>query len=185
MPYENISYAISSQLGSNNISITDDQLFVAIVSLVVALVFFVTGRIIIQRKLRDLKGSQKILGMITIGIIVGEFMFLGTSLGLFMLAIEVMASIGVGFGLIVIALQNYVKSMIAGIHNYLSPEINIGDVVEISGKIGVIIELHLLKTVLMAEDGRRIIIPNLKFNEDITIISHKKRRSNLFDYISK
>ncbi|MEX0763974.1 MAG: mechanosensitive ion channel domain-containing protein [Nitrosopumilaceae archaeon] len=53
------------------------------------------------------------------------------------------ASIGVAFGLLSIALQSHLRNAIAGIGIYMNPQINIGDVLEVDGKKGVVVEIHL------------------------------------------
>lgn len=68
--------------------------------------------------------------------------------------------------------------MIAGIGLYLNPEINIGDVIEIGGRQGVIIEFHLTKTTVLTDEGEHMFVPNLKFNEEIIIISPKHANPN-------
>lgn len=128
----------------------------------------------IQRKLFELKGSQKIIGIISVGIAIGEIMYVGNIWHLFEIAIEAIASIGVAFGLLSIALQAHLRNAIAGIGIYINPQINVGDILEVDGKKGVIIEIHLTRIILLTEDGQHAFIPNLKFTESVVIVSHKK-----------
>lgn len=151
----------------------DAKILYAILSIIVTGAFFTTSHLIFKIKLHGLQGSYKLLHIISISIIISELVYLGDILGLFELALEVIASIGVAFALIALALQVHLKNVIAGIGLYLNPEINIGDVIEIGGKQGVIIEFHLTKTTVLTEGGERMFIPNLKFNEEIIIISPK------------
>lgn len=152
---------------------TDEKILYAILSIVVAGALFTTSHLIFKTKLHGLQGSYKLLRIISISIIISELVYLGNILGLFELAVEVIASIGVAFALVALALQVHLKNVIAGIGLYLNPEINTGDVIEIGGKKGVIIEFHLTKTTVLIEEGERMFVPNLKFNEEITIISPK------------
>jgi small-conductance mechanosensitive channel len=152
---------------------TDEKILSAILSIVVTGALFTINHLIFKIKLHGLRGSYKLLHIISISIIISELVYLGDILGLFELAVEVIASIGVAFALVALALQVHLKNVIAGIGLYLNAEINIGDVIEIGGKQGVIIEFHLTKTTVLTEGGERMFVPNLKFNEEITIISHK------------
>jgi moderate conductance mechanosensitive channel len=149
----------------------NEQAIYTITSLVVSATLFIFARTIIQRKLSELKGSQKIIGIISIGIVIGEIMYVGNTLRLFQIAFEAIASIGVAFGLLSIALQSHLRNAIAGIGIYMNPQINVGDILEVDGKKGVVIEIHLTKTILLTDEGKRIFIPNLKFTESVIIIS--------------
>ncbi len=140
----------------------------------VSVSLFIFAKTIIQRKLSELKGSQKIIGIASIGIVIGEILYVGNEWRLFQIAFEAIASIGVAFGLFSIALQSHIRNAIAGIGIYLNPQINVGDVIEVEGKKGVIIEIHLTKTILLTDEGQRVFIPNLKFTESVMIISQKK-----------
>ncbi|MFY9300108.1 MAG: mechanosensitive ion channel domain-containing protein [Candidatus Nitrosotenuis sp.] len=155
----------------------DEKILYAILSIIVAGALFTTSHLIFKIKLHGLQGSYKLLRIISISIIISELVYLGDVLGLFELAVEVIASIGVAFGLLALALQAHLKNVIAGIGLYLNPEINIGDIIEIGEKQGVITEFHLTKTTVMTEGGEHMFVPNLKFNEEIIIISPKHTKS--------
>jgi len=131
-----------------------------------------------SRKLSNLKGTQKLLGLISIIIIGLELTFLGVLFDLFTIAASVIASAGVAFALVSFALQNHLKNMVSGIGLYLNKRIDIGDIVEIDSKKGTIIEFHLMKTVAVTDDGKFMNIPNLKFNETVVLISHKDKKSD-------
>lgn len=131
-----------------------------------------------SRKLSNLKGTQKLLGLISVIIIGLELTFLGVLFDLFTIAASVIASAGVAFALVSFALQNHLKNMVSGIGLYLNKRIDIADVVEIDGKKGTIIEFHLMKTVALTDDGKFMNIPNLKFNETVVLISHKDKKSD-------
>jgi small-conductance mechanosensitive channel len=128
--------------------------------------------------LSNLKGTQKLLGLISIIIIGLELTFLGVLFDLFTIAASVIASAGVAFALVSFALQNHLKNMVSGIGLYLNKRIDIGDIVEIDSKKGTIIEFHLMKTVALTNDGKFMNIPNLKFNETVVLISHKDKKSD-------
>jgi len=135
-------------------------------------------KFLMSRKLSNLKGTQKLLGLISIIIIGLELTFLGVLFDLFTIAASVIASAGVAFALVSFALQNHLKNMVSGIGLYLNKRIDIGDIVEIDSKKGTIIEFHLMKTVAVTDDGKFMNIPNLKFNETVVLISHKDKKSD-------
>jgi len=127
--------------------------------------------------MNDLNGHQKLLGIISILIVLSEITYLGTALGLFEFALEIITSIGVGMVLLGIALQHQLKNIVAGIGIYFNREINVGDSIMIKEVKGVIIELHLTKIIALTEDGGKIMIPNQKLAEDMVILYNKQRSS--------
>ena len=133
-------------------------------------------RAVIKIKLKRLKGTQKMLRLVGIGLIVCEIVFLGLNFDLFRVATEIIASVGVAFALVVWSLQNNLKNAVAGIGIYLNPEIDIGDVIEVDGHKGVIIELHLTKITAMTDEGAKMFIPTQKYHEEVTLISHSNRK---------
>jgi small-conductance mechanosensitive channel len=148
----------------------DFQITYLIISVFIAIGLFVATKIIIQKRLGDLKGSSKLVGLISIGIASGEVIYLGINFGIFNLAIEFIAYLGIGLWIILIPFQTNLKNLASGISNYLNTEIDIGDIIEMDGKKGVIIEFHLTKTVLLTESGEskkyskiRIIIKTVTF----------------------
>jgi len=147
-----------------------------LLSVVIAVTLFFIARYAIRKKMHNLTGTQKLLGIVSILIIISEIAYLGTTLGLFEFALEIITSIGVGMVIFGIALQHQLKNIAAGIGVYFGSDINIGDSIFIKETHGVIIELHLTKIVALTEDGGRIIIPNQKLAEDVVIVYNKKRR---------
>ena len=152
-----------------------ENLVFGIISIAVAGGIFLAIRTTIKIKLKRLKGTQKMLGLITIGIIVAEGIYLGINFDLLRTATEVIASMGVAFGLVVWAFQNNLKNAVAGIGIYLNPEINVGDIIEIGDNKGVIVDLHLTKIIAIAEDGIELYIPAQKIDDEVTIIHHKQK----------
>ena len=148
-----------------------------LVSLVISAGSFFIFRLIIKKLMNDLNGHQKLLGIVSILIVFSEIAYLGTALGLFEFALEIITSIGVGMVLLGIALQHQLKNIVAGIGIYFNREINIGDSIMIKEVKGVIIELHLTKIIALTEDGGKIMIPNQKLAEDMVILYNKQRSS--------
>ncbi|MBT8251249.1 MAG: hypothetical protein KJO99_00230, partial [Nitrosopumilus sp.] len=60
----------------------------AVISLVITAVLYFFTRQIINQKLQDLQGSDKLLGLILILITLGEVFYLGIHFGLFDMALE-------------------------------------------------------------------------------------------------
>jgi len=154
-----------------------ENYFLIIISLLISTGVFFIIRFVIKKIMHDLNGAQKLLGIASILIALSEIAYLGTSLGLFEFALEIITSIGVGMVLLGIALQHQLKNIVSGIGIYFNREINIGDSIVIKDVKGVIIELHLTKIIALTEDGGTIIIPNQKLAEDLTIIYNKQRKS--------
>ncbi|MCV0392701.1 MAG: mechanosensitive ion channel family protein [Nitrosopumilus sp.] len=149
------------------------ELMYVIISLIISVLAFLTIRIIINKKLSNLIGVQKLTGLFSLIIIVIEASYLGFVFGFFDLASEMIASMGLAFALFTFALFNHLKNIVSGIGLYLNPEINIGDIIQIGDAKGKISEIHLMKTIAIADDGRKIFIPNLKFSEEVSILTNK------------
>lgn len=149
---------------------------IGLLSIVVSVAVFFSIRYVIRLRLPKLKGTQKLLGLISVGIIVTEAVYLGINFELFKIATEIIASVGVAFALVVWSLQNNLKNAVAGIGIYLNPEIDVGDVIEVDGNKGVILELHLTKITAMNEDGIKLFIPTQKIHEEVVKIYHKQRK---------
>ena len=153
-----------------------ENIILGLISLAVSAGIFFTIRAIIKIKLKRLKGTQKMLGLITVGIIVCEAIYLGLNFDLYRIATDVIASVGVAFALVVWSLQNSLKNAVAGIGIYLNPEIDVGDIIEVEGNKGVIIELHLTKLTAITDDGVRLFIPTQKVHEEVIRIHHKQKK---------
>ena len=154
-----------------------DDYFYIILSLVVSAMTFFIMRFVINKKLKDLSGNQKLLGIVSSIILIAEGVYLGVSVGLFEFALEIITSVGVGMVILGIALQHQLKNIVAGIGIYFNSDINIGDLITIKETKGVITEIHLTKIVALTEDGGRILIPTQKLAEDFVIVYSKNRNS--------
>lgn len=155
------------------------EIYFAILSLGITIFLYFLTRQIINNKLRDLQGSDKLLGMLLLLITLCELVYLGTSFGLFDLALEVITSIGAVAVVFGIALQNQLKNAISGISIFLSPQINVGDLIEFDYVRCKITGLHLTKVTAITDDGTKIIIPNHKLSEEmVQIISRSSKKTN-------
>ncbi|NHF57895.1 mechanosensitive ion channel [Flavobacteriaceae bacterium TP-CH-4] len=70
------------------------------------------------------------------------------------------AALFVGLGL---ALQELFQDVIAGIFIIVDKSLNVGDIVEVDGKVGRVFEIKLRTTRAITRDDKVIIIPNHKF----------------------
>ncbi len=148
-----------------------ENIIFAIISVFVSIGLFFIAKFVIQLKLSDLKGSSKLLGLISLVIIILEAGYLGIELGWFDVATEVIATIGVGFFLVTFAVQNHLKNIVSGIGLYLNKNIVVGEFIEIGGIKAQIIEFQLMRTIAKTSNEKIVYIPNLKFSESVILIS--------------
>ena len=174
-------------LNGNSLFVIDNTAVYALTSIFLSIGIFLTIKFVIQSKLGSLQGSYNLLGLISVTIAGGEIIYLGAVYGLFQFAIEFIAYLGIGLWILLIPFQNHLKNITAGIGNYLNSDYDIGDIIEVKGQKGMIIEFHLTKTILLNDDGHRINVPNYRFHEDVLVISKKQRKQNntsLLKYIN-
>ncbi|KFM20385.1 Small-conductance mechanosensitive channel protein [Marine Group I thaumarchaeote SCGC AAA799-P11] len=150
------------------------EIIIAVLSLIITGVLYFVTRQIINQKLQDLQGSDKLLGLILIFITLGEIFYLGIHFGLFDIAFELITSIGAVAVVIGIALQNQLKNAVSGISIFLNTQINVGDTIEFDYVKCKITRLHLTKITAISDEGIRVIIPNHKLSEEMVQIFPKK-----------
>ena len=148
------------------------EIVLVVISIVITITIMLIVKIIDRVKFKELTGSHKIVVVVGLLAIAGELVYLSTSFGLLVYAFETIASIGVGLVVLGIAFQNKLKNAAAGLSIYLGPRINLGDIIEIDNKVGVVKEIHLTKTIIELNDGNEMWIPNVQFDEKI-VITHK------------
>ncbi|MGB7786371.1 MAG: mechanosensitive ion channel domain-containing protein [Salinimicrobium sp.] len=76
------------------------------------------------------------------------------------------AALFVGLGL---ALQELFQDIIGGLFIIVDKSLLVGDVVEMEGRVGRVIDIKLRTTRLLTRDDKVMIIPNHKFTEDIIL----------------
>ena len=148
------------------------QIVFAVISIVITITIMLIAKYIDHIKFKGLTGSHKIVVVVSMLAIASELVYLSTSFGLLEYVFEIIASIGVGLVVLGITFQNKLKNAAAGLSIFLGPRVNLGDIIEIDNKVGVIKEIHLTKTIIELNDGNEMWIPNVKFDEEI-IITHK------------
>ncbi|MEN8797872.1 MAG: mechanosensitive ion channel domain-containing protein, partial [Flavobacteriaceae bacterium] len=80
------------------------------------------------------------------------------------LLITASAVLFVGLGL---ALQDLFQDVIGGIYMLLDKSLQVGDIIEVDGKVGKVIEIELRSTRALTRDDKIIIVPNHLFIRDI------------------
>ncbi|MBA4746487.1 MAG: mechanosensitive ion channel [Muricauda sp.] len=80
------------------------------------------------------------------------------------LVITASAALFVGLGL---ALQELFKDVLGGIFIIVDKSLQVGDVVEVDGKVGKVFEIKLRTTRAITRDDKVLILPNHKFISDI------------------
>ncbi len=80
------------------------------------------------------------------------------------LLITASAVLFVGLGL---ALQELFQDLIGGIYIIIDKTLRVGDIIEVDGKVGKVIEIRLRSTHALTRDDKVLIIPNHKFISDI------------------
>jgi len=153
------------------------QIVFVVISIVITVAIILIARLIDRVKFKKLTGSHKIVVVVCILVIAGELVYLSTSFGLLVYAFETIASIGVGLVVLGIAFQNKLKNAAAGLSIYLGPRINLGDLIEIDNKVGIVKEIHLTKTIIELNNGNEMWIPNVQFDEKI-VITHKENKQS-------
>ena len=155
--------------------------FYGVVSVAIVAAIIGVTKAIEKTKLEELQGSQKILGIVAILAITGEIIYLSIAFGLLQFALETITSIGVRIILLGVAFQNKLKNSIADISIAINPKIHVGDSIELENVKGTIVQFGLTKTVIKLEDDSRVIVPNVKFDEEIIkIISNRKQKDSSF-----
>jgi len=89
------------------------------------------------------------------------------------------AALLVGLGL---ALQEFFQDIIGGIFIMVDKSLMVGDVVEIDGKVGNVLEIKLRTTRAITRDDKIIIIPNHKFISD-TIYNYTQNHRTTREFV--
>ncbi len=95
------------------------------------------------------------------------------------LVITASAALFVGLGL---ALQELFKDVLGGIFIIVDKSLQVGDIVEVDGKVGKVFEIKLRTTRAITRDDKVLILPNHKFISDIVYNytqNHKTTRESV------
>ncbi|MFT4801911.1 MAG: small-conductance mechanosensitive channel [Flavobacteriaceae bacterium] len=155
-----LDYGIHFGEGDNKIHITVGLILALLFSLVIAKFILKWTRKLVTRKL-DLADKNKFISIFRfishITYIIVFFFILsqsGINITPFLAA---SAALLVGLGL---ALQDLFQDVIGGVFIILDKSLLVGDVIEVEGKVGKVIEIKLRTTRAITRDDKIIIIPN-------------------------
>jgi small conductance mechanosensitive channel len=84
--------------------------------------------------------------------------------------VAIIGAAGLAVGL---ALQGTLANFAAGVMIILFQPFGVGDMIEAGGAVGLVEEIQIFSTVLMAADKKRIIVPNAKITADKIVIHPK------------
>ena len=90
------------------------------------------------------------------------------------LLITASAVLFVGLGL---ALQELFQDLIGGIYIIVDKSLRAGDIIQVDGKVGKVIEIELRSTRALTRDDKVIIVPNHKFMSDIVFNYTQNRKT--------
>ncbi|HIB49004.1 MAG TPA: mechanosensitive ion channel [Flavobacteriaceae bacterium] len=163
--------------GDKEIHITIGLLLVVTISFFVASFLLKTIRKLFTRKMEEVDKLKfisvfKFIKYITYVIVVfASLSFSGFNITPFLAA---SAALLVGLGL---ALQELFQDIIGGIFIIIDKSLLVGDIIEVEGKVGRVIDIKLRTTRAITRDDKIIIIPNHKFITDLIFNYTQNHRS--------
>jgi small-conductance mechanosensitive channel len=96
------------------------------------------------------------------------------------LLITASAVLFVGLGL---ALQDLFQDVIGGIYILLDKSLHVGDIIEVNGKVGKVVEIELRSTRALTRDDKIIIVPNHLFIRDI-VFNYTQNHKTTREFVS-
>ncbi|WP_363299619.1 mechanosensitive ion channel domain-containing protein [Altibacter sp.] len=169
--------------GEKQISITVGLLLLVVVSFVIASFFLKWVRILFTRKMETTDKLKfisvfKFIKYVTYIVVVFTILSLaGVNITPFLAA---SAALLVGLGL---ALQVLFQDIIGGIFIIIDKSLLVGDVIEINGKIGRVMDIKLRTTRALTRDDKIVVIPNHKFITD-TIFNYTQNHNTTREMVS-
>lgn len=152
----------------------------AILSIVITAAIFIIIKIVELTKFRTLLGSGKATGVVFIIIAIAEVMYLSVTLKILSPAIEVVTSLSAILLFFTFVYLNKLQNAISGMSIALGRRINVGNKIEFGGKQGKIIQIGLTKTIVELEDSRLMLIPNKKFDEEVSVVNNSNSKKQSF-----
>jgi len=146
-----------------------------IVSIIITISVIISIKIVEYTKFKTLSGSHKATGVIFIIIGIIEAIYIASNMKILSPAIEVVTSLSAFLLFFTFVYLNKLQNAISGMSISLGRRMNIGNKIEFKGKRGVITQIGLTKTIVKLDDSEKeMLIPNKKFDEEITIIDRQK-----------
>ncbi len=96
------------------------------------------------------------------------------------LLITASAVLFVGLGL---ALQDLFQDVIGGIYIILDKSLRVGDIIELNGKVGKVVEIELRSTRALTRDDKIIIVPNHLFIREI-VYNHTQNHKTTREFVA-
>lgn len=154
--------------GENSIDITIGLLLVLTLAIIVTGLLIRLFKRVFTRKMSD-EDRRKTFTIIRfakyliyLGVVIFTLSLAGVDITILITA---SAALFVGLGL---ALQQSFQDILGGIFIITDKSVQVGDVVEIDGKVGKVFEIQLRTTRATTRDDKVLIIPNHKFINDVT-----------------
>lgn len=142
-------------------------------SIIITIVIVIGIKITEKYKLKTLSGSHKATGVIIIIISVIEVIYISITLKLLISAIEIVTSLSAILLFFTFIYLNKLQNAISGMSISLGKRLNVGTIIEINGVKGKIIQIGLTKTIVKLDSPNKLMmIPNKKFDEEISIIDN-------------
>ena len=163
---EVIQEILSYKIGIGEIGIKASTLFLLIFVLILTSIILRFIRVVATRKL-PLEDKYKFISFFQfIRYIVFAFAFIitlqmnGVNMS-FLLTASAALLVGLGF-----AMQQLFQDVISGILIIIDQSLHVGDIVEVDGRVGKVLEIKLRTTRVVTRNNRVMVIPNHKFMLD-------------------
>lgn len=164
---EFLNYGIHLGQGEKSINLTIGLLLLLTLAIIVAKFIMKWLRHLITRKMEQ-EDKQKFTSIFKfinyVVYLVAVFVTLSVAGVDITLVITASAALFVGLGL---ALQELFKDILGGIFIIIDKSLQVGDIVEVDGKVGKVFEIKLRTTRAITRDDKVLILPNHKFISDI------------------
>jgi small-conductance mechanosensitive channel len=159
----------SFESGGNQIRITIGLILLLIVTFAITSIFLRGIRIFLTRKLHEndrlkfISVFKFVKYLVYLIVVILTLSSAGIDITILLTA---SAAFFVGLGL---ALQNLFQDIIGGLFIIIDKTLLVGDIIEIDGRVGRVIEIKLRTTRVLTRDDKIMIIPNHKFMSDIVL----------------
>ena len=163
--------------GENSVHLTIGLLLLLIVAFIITNIVLKWFRHLLTRRM---EGDDKlkffsIFQFIKYVVYVAVILFVMSAAGInITLLLTASAVIFVGLGL---ALQELFQDLIGGIYIIVDKSLRVGDIIEVDGKVGKVIEIELRSTRALTRDDKVIIVPNHVFMSDIVFNYTQNRKT--------
>lgn len=159
----------SFESGENQIRITIGLILLLIVTFAITSIFLRGIRIFLTRKLHEndrlkfISVFKFVKYLVYLIVVILTLSSAGIDITILLTA---SAAFFVGLGL---ALQNLFQDIIGGLFIIIDKTLLVGDIIEIDGRVGRVIEIKLRTTRVLTRDDKIMIVPNHKFMSDIVL----------------